>query len=192
MTILLLIRHAICEGAGERLWGRTAGVHLTEAGHRQARSLALRPGFPRLDAVYTSPLERTRETAHAIAAHGHLVPCLEVDLNEIDYGAWTGRTITELAPDPHWQAFNASRAVIAPPGGESMPAVQARALAACGRIAAQHPDTTVAVVTHGDVIRALLCAKAGITLDRIFEFTVDYATTCPIAINELFTAKLRG
>jgi len=176
MTTLLLIRHAICEGAGARLWGRTPGVHITEAGRLQACSLVEHPDFPSPAAVYCSPLERTRETAAIIAARWNLVPRIEPDLNEIEYGEWTGRLIADLAPNPHWHAFNTSRALVAPPLGESMSSVQARALAACARIAAQHPDSYIAIVTHGDVIRAILCAHAGISLDRIFEFTVDYAS----------------
>lgn len=176
MTTLLLVRHALCEGAGERIWGRTPGVHLTAEGATQARELARHAAFPPVAAVYCSPLERARETAQFLGARWTLVPRMEPDLNEIDYGEWTGRRISELAPNPHWHAFNTSRALVTPPAGESMVAVQARALAACSRIAAQHQNSNVAVVTHGDVIRAILCAHAGISLDRIFEFTVDDAS----------------
>jgi len=177
MSTLLLVRHALCEGAGERIWGRTPGVHLTNEGRQQAHALSQRSDLPGFDVIYTSPLERTRETAELLAARWHIQPRTDPDLNEIDYGEWTGRAIAELAEHPRWHAFNSCRSLVTPPGGESLAAVQRRALAACARIAGLHPGETVALVTHGDVIRAVLCANANMSLDRIFEFTVDYAST---------------
>ena len=93
---LLLIRHATNDWVGERLAGWTPEVHLNQEGRAQAASLARRLVDVPLAAIYSSPLERTLETAQPLAeAHGLTVQVCE-GVGETRYGQWTGRKLEDL------------------------------------------------------------------------------------------------
>lgn len=165
MTTLLLIRHATCDPVGVRLAGRAPGISLNAAGRAQAESLARRLSGVSLTAVYSSPLERARETAEAIASPRGLGVELVEGLIEWDFGAWTGCTLAELEPDPTWHAFNRVRSATRPPGGEHVLELQARVVAALDRIVAIHPEARVAVVSHADVLRSAVAHHLGVPID---------------------------
>ena len=168
MTTVLLIRHGqTSANATGVLAGRTPGVHLDATGRRQARTLGTRLRGLRLDAVVHSPLERCVETAEAISASRSGVP-LHTDegLIECDYGQWTGQALAELAKDPLWPRIQAAPSEVTFPDGESMTAMAARASASVADWVARHPEGTVAVVSHGDVIKAILSAALGQPFDE--------------------------
>jgi probable phosphoglycerate mutase len=156
MTIFYLVRHASCAGLGEKLWGRTEGVCLTHYGKTEARQLAERFREVKLNAIYSSPLERTLETAEAIARVGRLDVTLSDAFNEIDFGNWTGKSFAQLAGDEQWHRFNSERSVTTIPRGESFLDVQARVVAELKRLSLEHPDERVAIVSHADVIKAAI------------------------------------
>ncbi|MCA1577335.1 MAG: histidine phosphatase family protein [Acidobacteria bacterium] len=156
MTIFYLVRHASCNGLGEKLWGRREGVCLTENGKAEARQLAERFREVKLNAIYSSPLERARETAEAIARLGGFEVALSDAFNEIDFGNWTGRSFAQLAGDERWRSFNTRRSITSIPGGESFLDVQARVVAELKRLSLEHPDERVAIVSHADVIKAAI------------------------------------
>jgi probable phosphoglycerate mutase len=150
---------------GRYLAGTRPGVHLNGVGRRQAATLAERLADLRIDAVVSSPLERAMETAAPLAAaHRRDVHTLP-ELTEFDVGEWTGVTFDALAPDPLWQRFNAERGSTRAPGGESMVDVQKRVVEALSLLEQQHQSATVAVVSHGDVIRAALLHALGMPID---------------------------
>ena len=93
-------------------------------------------------------------------------------LEELDYGAWTGRTLVSLAGDADWQRFNRERGSTRIPDGETMAEVVARATGAVAEMHASHPGAVVAAVTHGDVIRALLASWAGMPLDHMLRLEI--------------------
>src|SRR5690349_3760490 len=156
MTTLLLIRHGLTDDVDRVLSGRAAGVRLNDEGRRQATELAERLRDIALDAVLASPLERARDTAEAIAAkRGVRVQTIEA-LQEFDVGAWTGRTIASMEANTSWRRFNEVRSTTPAPGGELMLAVQARVVSTLLDLAERYPDGTVAVISHGDVIRAAI------------------------------------
>ena len=139
MPTLLLIRHGrTAANADGVLTGWTPGVGLDQSGKDQAVRLADRLQALPLARVVTSPLQRCRETATAIArppgANGHARPEAEVDhrLGECRYGDWTGRTLKELARDPLWRVIQAHPSAVTFPGagGESLLAMQCRAVEA--------------------------------------------------------------
>ena len=167
MSTLLLIRHGLCDPVGKSIAGRSPGVHLDKNGHRQARSLAKALDRLPIAAVYSSPLDRARETAGRLAERFGLEVRNSSGLEELDYGDWTGRTLDSLAADPIWQQFNRQRAATRIPRGETMGEVVDRATSAVDEMRAEHPDALVAAVTHGDVIRALLASWAGMPLDHM-------------------------
>ncbi|TPG53371.1 histidine phosphatase family protein [Roseomonas nepalensis] len=179
---LFLLRHAAHARVGSTLCGRMPGVSLGEEGRRQARALAERLAPEAVDAVYASPIERARETAAPIAARLGLSTETEDGLAEIDFGDWTGRDFADLDGDPAWDRWNAARASARPPGGESMAEAQARALAGVERLRARHPDGRVAAVSHCDVIKAVLAAVLGVTLDGIHRFEILPASISALAL----------
>jgi probable phosphoglycerate mutase len=189
-STVFLIRHGHTDAVGTRLTGRLPGVHLTAAGREQAVRLParLRRHTERLAAVYTSPLERTRETADPIAeAFGVTAqPCDA--LLEPDFGHWTGSRFEDLDSDPAWRLFNAHRSRARVPGGESALAVQARIISALDEITSRYADgAAVAVVSHADVIRAALLAFLGMPLDLHDRLVIEPASMSGV---QLFTGGL--
>jgi probable phosphomutase (TIGR03848 family) len=182
MTTILLIRHATCDAVGVIIAGRAPGVHLNRAGETQAGALAGHLRTVPLDALYSSPLERSRETAAAIANGRDLTIRVEEAFTELDFGTWTGCRLDQLAADDTWGRFNEWRSLTRAPGGESMLEVQVRALAALERIRAVHADGVVAVVTHGDVIRAVLLHHLGLPLDHVHRLEVGPASVSVLQI----------
>jgi broad specificity phosphatase PhoE len=165
MTTFALIRHASHALLGHRIVGRRPGVQLSPDGLREAEALARRlEGWP-IQALYSSPLERARATAATIAERLRLDVQVADELNEIDYGDWTDCTLADLREIPEWRRFNRFRSGSRIPGGESTVEVQERALRLLERLCCAHPEETVALVSHGDVIKATLAYYLGVPLD---------------------------
>jgi len=184
MTTFLLIRHAHWEGVGRVLAGRGHGVSLSAAGATDASRLARALVRLPIAAVYSSPLERARETALPLARELGLEPTDEPGLLELDFGHWTGRAIAALESDPDWERFNRERATARIPGGETMAEAVARARAALTEISHCWGDRLVAAVTHGDIIRGVLTEALGLSLDRMFYLEVE-----PASVSVLVTSS---
>lgn len=176
MTDVLLIRHAANDWVGRRLAGRTAGVHLNEQGHDQAAALADRLRGWTFAALYSSPLERAMETARTVAAGRHLTVMAEHDLIEVEYGAWTGSALVELAQKSEWSAVQYTPGLFTFPEGEAMAAMQARAVAAVERLRRQHTGQTIALFSHADVIKAIVAYYAGMPFDLFQRLVIDTAS----------------
>lgn len=182
MPIVLLVRHgrSTANTAGT-LAGRLPGIELDEIGRGQVARTAERLGSVRLAEVLSSPLRRCRQTADAIAARHDLTPRIKDDLTECGYGDWEGRPLRELAAEPLWRSVQERPSTVVFPGGESMTAMQARAVDAIrdhdARIGESHGDHAVWVaVSHGDVIKAVLADALGLHLDRFQRLHVDPAS----------------
>ena len=176
MTTVLLIRHAHWDGVGRVLAGRLAGTRLSPRGVAEAGRLAEALAQLELAAVYTSPLERARDTAAPLArAHG--LPLREEPrLLELDFGQWTGQSVATLQDDPSWRRFNRERGTARIPGGETMPEAVARARDALSEIVAGWGEARVAAVTHGDIVRGLVADALGLPLPRLLQLEVDPAS----------------
>ena len=174
MTTVLLIRHGrTSANASGILAGRTPGVLLDAVGRRQARTLGTRLRDVTLDAVVHSPLERCIETADGVLANRPDVARHSDDrLSECDYGDWTGRSLADLAKEPLWPVIQDTPSSVTFPGGESMLGMAQRATTAVADWSAQHPEGVVAVVSHGDVIKAILSDALGQPLDRFQRIVV--------------------
>jgi probable phosphomutase (TIGR03848 family) len=182
MTLLLLIRHGHTDAAGKRLTGWARGVHLNATGRREADRLAERlEGVP-IDAIYSSPLERCRETAAPLAHARGLPVRIRRGLIEVDYGDWTGRSISQLRRTKLWRRVLQSPSTVRFPGGESLLEVQTRAVAELEAIAAEHADATVAVVSHADVVRLLVAHYAGMHADHLHRLVADTASVSVLAL----------
>jgi probable phosphoglycerate mutase len=163
---VLFIRHGENEWTkSHKLAGRTPGVHLNDYGRQQAEALGQRLASLKLDAIYASPLERTVETAQAIAQHQPVQVTTHDGLLEVDYGKWTGAKIKKLAKDPHWPVIQFHPSGAAFPGGETMYGMQARFVQEVNQLVTRHPGQTIAVVGHADLIKAAVAHYLGIHFD---------------------------
>jgi probable phosphoglycerate mutase len=163
-TTFFLLRHAAHDRVGSVLCGRMPGVALSAWGQAQAARLAELLGRASIAAVHTSPLERCRDTAAPLARRLGLQPVVAEEINEIDFGLWTGQGFDILARDPRWRRWNQARDGAEAPGGESMRAAQARAVRHIEASRARHPDAGLAIVSHCDVLKAVLAHYLGLPL----------------------------
>ena len=184
MTTLLLIRHAAHGLLGRTLAGRMPGVHLSEEGKAQAERLAERLSHLPIDAIYSSPLERARETAEPVARRLGLRVQVSEEINELDLGDCTGSDFDQVEGDQRWRYFNSYRSGTRIPGGETMLETQVRAVAKMERLRLAHPGGTVVVVTHGDVIRALMGYYMGSPLDLFLRFEISPASLSIVKLHE--------
>jgi broad specificity phosphatase PhoE len=173
MTTLLIVRHGQTDANGQLLAGWKPGWHLNPRGKQQAERLAERLANLPLAAVYASPLERAIETAGPIARRHSLSPIAVDDLGEWRQGEWEGKTFAELADREDWQSFNAWRSSVRPPGGELMIESQARMIRQLDCLTRRHPNQHIALVSHGDPLRALFAHCLGIPLDNLLRFEIS-------------------
>lgn len=183
MTLLLLIRHGMTDATGHRLSGRTPGLHLNAVGRTQSEELAERLGDLRVDAVYSSPLERCRETAAPLAAANGLRVRRRSKLAEVDYGDWTNRSLRQLSRTKLWATVQGSPSTVRFPSGESLLEVQRRMISESEDLAAEHAGSTIALFSHGDPLRLLLAHYLGIHVDLFQRLIVSPASVSAVAIS---------
>jgi probable phosphoglycerate mutase len=181
-TTFHLIRHAVHDLLPHTLAGRMPGVPLSPEGQAQAERLGDRFAGQDIAAVVTSPVQRAMETAAPLAARLGRAPAKEAGFAEIDFGDWTGLRFDALANDPAWHVWNRLRSFTCCPGGESMHCAQSRALAALHGLEASHCGETVAVVSHADIIKSLLAAALGVSLDHLHRLRIDPASVSTLVV----------
>jgi broad specificity phosphatase PhoE len=181
MTTALLIRHGHVDAIGRRLVGQLPGVNLSTSGLSEVERLRRNLALP-LDAVYSSPLERARQTAAPLAADRNLETTPLDGLTEVDFGDWTGLTFDELDRLPAWHLFNARRSIAPVPNGEPAAQVQTRILGVLDQLATRHAGETFAVVSHADVIRAAVLHYAAIPLDDFQRIQIDTASVTAVDV----------
>lgn len=180
-TTLLLVRHGQTPTTGQLLPGRTPGLHLSDTGREQAARVAERLTDLTLTALYSSPLERTRETAHATALATGLPVIEDHGLLELEVGDWTGEKLADLARKPEWQTVQHEPASFTFPGGEGFRDMLERMVDALTRIRTAHPGGTVACFSHADPIRAVLAHAMGTPLDKFQRLSVGPCSVSAIA-----------
>jgi ribonuclease H / adenosylcobalamin/alpha-ribazole phosphatase len=183
VTVFFLVRHAHHDWLGRGLAGRT-DVPLSAAGLDQAERLAHRLARERLDAVQSSPLLRTRQTADAVARRCALEVEEAPDILEVDFGGWTGRDFDELERDGRWRRWNAFRSAGRCPGGESMTEAQARFVGHLTRLHEERPGARVALVGHADPIRSVLAYWLGAPLDLFLRIEVSPASISAVELGD--------
>ena len=184
MIRLLFIRHAAIDGLGQRIAGRGPGNPLNRQGRAQAEQLARHLTAQKIAAIYTSPQARTVETADALALRAGIAPLPAAELDELDFGAWTGRSYTELHELPEWHRFNKVRSFTRMPGGELLLEVQSRVIACADRLRRIHDGKTLALVSHGDVIRAALLFYLGAPLDAMLRLEISPASISTVLLDD--------
>lgn len=180
MTLVILVRHGRTQANRDGiLAGWTPGVHLDDIGVEQVAATAERLRPVRLGAIVSSPLERTVQTAQALALGQKRRAAIELDdrLGECRYGEWTNQPLKELAKTALWRTVQERPSAVTFPEGESLPQMQARALAAVHDWNERLGDrATYAMVSHGDVIKAILADALGAHLDQFQRIVVDPAS----------------
>ncbi|NLS06371.1 histidine phosphatase family protein [Rhizobium sp. P32RR-XVIII] len=173
----LLVRHAAHDSVGRFLAGRCEGVSLSAAGLEQARRLGERMRGEDLTAIYTSPRDRTRQTAEAIASASAIgPPQITEALDEVNFGSWSGQTFEALDGDPHWRRWNTVRSLVRTPGGETMLDVQRRVLELIETLTSSGHGPRIALVSHADVIKAAVCHVLGLSVDAWPKFDIAPAS----------------
>lgn len=192
MPTCLLIRHGrTAANAQGVLAGTSPGVDLDDTGRDQAQQVAERLRGVRLAGLVSSPLERTRQTGEAIARvqsdNSNPVELLiDERIVECNYGDWTGRQLKKLSKEPLWKQVQGHPSAVTFPGGESMRAMQQRAVEAVRYWNMEFGDKAVyALISHGDVIKAVVADALGMHLDQFQRISVDPGSMCIIEYTPL-------
>ncbi|TCJ23348.1 MSMEG_4193 family putative phosphomutase [Nocardioides jejuensis] len=179
MATVILVRHGrSTANTSGVLAGRTPGVDLDDVGRAQADAVAQRIADAHPVSLRVSPLDRCVQTAAPIAAATGLEVTIEEALQEVGYGAWQGRAITELLHEPLWKTVQATPSVATFPDGECLGDMAERIATALrthdAGVEAEHGTGAVWVaVSHGDPIKAALADALGLPFDHFQRIHVD-------------------
>ena len=184
MTTFILLRHASHDWLGRGLAGRLPEVGLNAQGRIEAQQLVDRFAGFALAAIYASPQPRTQQTAQPLAASRGLSIGIEGAFDEIDFGAWVGQRFEDLRGTEGWDQWVNRRGSACPPGGEPFAGVPDRALAGLQALRRAHPDGQVLVVSHGDVIKAVLARCLGMSLDNLERLEIAPASASVVAMGD--------
>lgn len=167
---LFVLRHGETEWTRARRFTGGRDVALTPTGQRQAEAAAAALSTGELHAIYASPLERARTSAELIAKPHRLPVRLDPRFIEMSFGAWEGLTRDEATAQAPalYAAWRAAPHAAVIPGGETLGAVAARVADGVAAIQAEHPDSTVVLVTHAIVVRLIVLAALGLAPDRLW------------------------
>jgi broad specificity phosphatase PhoE len=197
---VLFVRHGKTPTTGQVLPGRAPGLHLADEGKAQAEAVAERlaawtsppsatdgrpagkkPAGPRIAAVYSSPMERTRETAAPISRRLNLKVTIERGLVECDFGEWTGAELKTLAKLPEWTTVQRYPSGFRFPGGESFAGMRARMADTVAALCQRHPGGSIVVVSHADPIKAAVSDALGAHLDLFQRIVVSPGSVTAIS-----------
>jgi phosphoserine phosphatase len=180
----ILMRH------GETRWnreGRVMGrnpVELSETGRAQVEAAAVLACSLKPDLIVTSPLVRARQTAEIIAAGIGVIEITEDPaIAEVSYGRWEGMTYHELINDSYYAVYRESPVDYPTPGGETIPDVQARGVDAVRRAVQANPGGRILFVSHGDIIRTVLCYFLGLELKFFHRVRIDNSALSGVQIS---------
>jgi len=164
------------------LAGRLPGTHLNEQGRAEAQRIAERLKAKPIRHVFSSPMERARETAEPLARALNLPVEISEAINEVDFGDWQGRKMPALNADEQWRRWVKFRGGHQLPNGEFMIGIQARVVSEMIRLKDRFPGQHIALVSHGDPIRAALCHWLGIPLDYTIRFDLAPGSVSIVAL----------
>lgn len=191
MTTVLLVRHGATDVIGHRITGRLPGVHLNDVGRKQVHALGEHLARRKIAAVYTSPMERALETAHAIAARAGGEPRVRPGLTEMDFGSWSGLTLEELDGMLPWKRFNVNRTGVRAPGGEHIADVQQRMVSEMEALREHHRGELVVAVSHGDPLKTVLAHYLGFSLELLSRIDISPASVTELELGD-FSATIRS
>ena len=165
----------------KRVMGRRE-VPLNKQGTTQVRRVAQLLPDLNVGVIYSSPLKRAQDTAFILASNHNLILETDVNLTEVAFGRWEGYTFDDLIKDKTYHRFLADPITIAVPGGETMPGVQKRGIKALNRGSREYPNDHLLFVSHGDVIRAILCYYLKLPLNEFRRIRIDNGSLSAVEI----------
>lgn len=172
LSRLILVRHGTCARLDELLLGRTIDAPLDDNGRDQARAVAAHLSNVAHAVIKSSPRLRARQTAEEIGRRLNVTPAIATELDELDFGRWSGQRFAELERDAQWHDWNRNRSQARTPAGESISSVHHRVTVYLQRLADEHPGETLILVTHAEVIRTLLLAWLGLSADAFSQVPI--------------------
>jgi probable phosphoglycerate mutase len=185
MALILLVRHGQNDWVKKRrLAGWIPGIHLNDAGRKEAEQAAGRLAQLPIKAVYSSPLERCHETAEIIAGAHKLEVQPVPAVGEVAYGEWQGEKIKRLSRLPEWQSVQYTPSRFRFPGGETLIEVQRRATDALEKLAERHEKDIIIVVSHADVIKLALAHFLGMHIDLFQRIAIAPGSVSVLALGK--------
>ncbi len=180
---LVLIRHAHSEAnAAGILSGRLPNVHLSEKGIKQAADLSQRLGSFPVAQLRISPMERCFETVQPwindflVPRSKNFAPVNDHNISEVDYGVWSGKKLSVLSKNKLWKTVQESPSRMYFPSGEGIAQMQVRAMQSVHELAELKNKGVGVIVSHGDVIKAIVASALGIHLDEFQRIVIDPAS----------------
>lgn len=180
-TLILLVRHGQTPTTGKILPGRAPGLYLSEHGVEQAQRVAERLAELPVTAIYSSPMERTKQTAEPTAERFGLPVVEESGLLEGDFGDWTGAELTALMKLPEWKTVQHQPDQFRFPNGESFAEIRDRMAATLEKLRGQHPGGTVVCFSHADPIRIAVADALATPLNRFQRISINPCSVSAIA-----------
>ena len=179
MGLIIFLRHGQAKNNTERvLAGRTPGVPLTEKGVDQSEQAAKFLEEMNISAIYSSPIERAKNTAEIIGKHISIDVRIDDRLIELDMGKFTGRPYDEIFSSHGnvFMKFYRGELEIAHNGVETFEQVKKRILDIVDHVIENHPDENVVLVTHMDPIKAMLSTVVSLSPENLFELIIANAS----------------
>ncbi len=184
MTTIYLVRHAVTSHTGHKLTGWMEGVHLTPEGKQQAEATAQQLAGVNFKAIYSSPIDRTIETARTIASRHDLDVKINEQIGEVQYGEWTDRSLKSLARTKLWGTIQRWPSAVRFPEGETLREVQTRAVDAIEELRGQHTRDTICCVSHADTIKLIVAHYMGIHIDLFQRIFIGPASVSVINVSD--------
>lgn len=184
MTTVYLVRHAVTSHTGHKLTGWMEGVHLTEEGRGQAEATAEDLTSVPFKAVYSSPIDRTIETARLIANKHGLEVKIDRGIGEVQYGKWTNRSLKTLSRTKLWSTIQRWPSSVRFPEGETLREVQTRAVDAIERLRSEHPRDAICCVSHADTIKLIVAHYLGVHIDLFQRIFIGPASVSALHITD--------
>lgn len=174
MTLLYLVRHGLNDWTGKRLIGNTPGIHLNDAGRKQAEAVAQALTGKRITAIFSSPLERAMETAEPLSVALNLSIQPHPGLQEVDFGDWQGLSARKMQRLKLFKQAQERPSLVRFPGGESYREAQERVILALTGFTAQFSgDTALACFSHCDIIRLAIAGLIGLQIDAFHSLAAE-------------------
>jgi alpha-ribazole phosphatase len=183
---LYMVRHGQTPASRENRFSGSSDPALTEVGEAMAEAFGRAYASVKWDAIYCSPMLRTRQTVEPLCRLTGVEATLEDGLREIAYGEWEGLRQDEVKqrwPEDfeYWAADVASRGT---PGGETAFHVAARAMRVVERVRSRHDEGNVLLVSHKATLRVITCGLLGLDV-RLFRERIAQ----PVAAVTMFALK---
>jgi probable phosphoglycerate mutase len=189
---LVLIRHAHSESnASGVLSGRIPKVHLSSKGFKQSEDLARRLGTFPIAQLRLSPMERCFETIqpwmtqYIVKRYPNFAPVIDPNINEVDYGTWSGKKLSLLSRKSEWKTVQESPSRMYFPNGEGIAAMQSRAMSTVHDLATLADNKVAVIVSHGDVIKSIMASALGMHLDEFQRIIIDPASVSVIEYSSI-------